>query len=138
MPISKITAQEAASLVCNGDTLGVGGFGPAGAPKCITPEIARRARTEHEAGRPFKVNVVTGASIGASCDHVDHFETQMPYAVTVAAVCGVAFLIAGWVTSPVMLAAALVALTVVVFILHRISAARLGQVKTSGGEQVKA
>lgn len=85
MSISKITAQEAAALICNGDTLGVGGFGPAGAPKCITPEIARRARTEHKAGRSFKVNVVTGASIGASCDGelaaADAIDRRFPFSV---------------------------------------------------------
>lgn len=74
------------------------------------------------------------ASIGASCDHVDHFETQMPYAVTVAVICGIMFLVAGWVNSPIMLAVALVALTVVVFILHKLSVRRLGQVKTPGGQ----
>ena len=46
----------------------MGGFGPAGAPKVITPALAERARAEHAQGRDFRVNVVTGASIGASCD----------------------------------------------------------------------
>ena len=41
---------------------------PAGSPKMIPPAIAKRAMAEHEAGRPFKVDVITGASIGASCD----------------------------------------------------------------------
>jgi acyl-CoA hydrolase len=30
--------------------------------------IAARARAEHEAGRPFKVGVITGASTGPSLD----------------------------------------------------------------------
>ena len=68
MNIPEITAVEAASLIQHGDLLAVGGFGPAGSPKLITPALAQRARKEHEAGRPFKVSVVTGASIGASCD----------------------------------------------------------------------
>ncbi len=70
------------------------------------------------------------ASIGASCDHIDHFETQLPYAVTVAVVCGIMFLVTGWVTTPAMLAVGLVALTVAVFILHKISVKKLGQVKS--------
>ncbi|MCD8125156.1 MAG: hypothetical protein LUE23_09025 [Lachnospiraceae bacterium] len=72
------------------------------------------------------------ASIGSSCDHIDHFETQMPYAVTVGVLCAVFFSLAGIYTSPVMLVAAMVVLTVVVFILHRIFVTRYGQVKQPG------
>ena len=35
------------------------------------------------------------ASAGAQCDHVNHVSTQLPYAVTCAAVSGVTYLIAG-------------------------------------------
>lgn len=37
------------------------------------------------------------ASTGAQCDHVNHVSTQMPYAFTVAAVCMVGYLIAGFI-----------------------------------------
>jgi acyl-CoA hydrolase len=43
MNIPCMTAQEAAALVCHGDLLGIGGFGPAGSPKCIPPAIAEKA-----------------------------------------------------------------------------------------------
>ena len=43
MTISYISAAEAAAMINHGDVLGVGGFGPAGSPKCITPEIAKSA-----------------------------------------------------------------------------------------------
>ena len=80
-----ITAAEAAAMINNGELLGVGGFGPAGAPKCIPPAIAARAREEHAAGRPFKVDVVTGASIGASCDGelaaADAIDRRLPFSV---------------------------------------------------------
>lgn len=66
--IPLITAEEAAAQICDGETLGVAGFTPAGSPKCIPPAIARRAEAEHAAGRPFKLNVLTGASTGHSCD----------------------------------------------------------------------
>ena len=72
------------------------------------------------------------ASIGASCDHVDHFETQMPYAVTVAVICGIMFVLAGLDYSPVMLVVAAVLLTVVVFVLHKLSVKKYGQEKTPG------
>ncbi|MGN0630809.1 MAG: Na+/H+ antiporter NhaC family protein, partial [Ruminococcus sp.] len=35
------------------------------------------------------------ASTGAQCDHVNHVSTQLPYALTVAAVCAAGYLIAG-------------------------------------------
>lgn len=75
------------------------------------------------------------ASIGASCDHVDHFETQLPYAVTVAVICGVMFLVSGWMTSPIMLAVAVAVLTAAVFVLHKRSAKKQGVVKTPGKAQ---
>lgn len=85
MILPEITAAEAAAQICHGDLLAVGGFGPAGSPKVITPALARRARREHEAGRPFRVNVVTGASIGASCDGelaaADAVERRLPFSV---------------------------------------------------------
>ena len=39
------------------------------------------------------------ASAGAQCNHVDHVSTQLPYAITVAAVSFVSFIIAGFVKS---------------------------------------
>lgn len=83
--LSIITAQEAASFIQNGEMLGIGGFGPAGSPKSIVPAIAKKARAEHEAGRPFKINVVTGASVGPSCDgelaSADAIDRRMPFSV---------------------------------------------------------
>lgn len=68
MEFRKMTAEEAAALIQNGQTIGLSGFTPAGAPKCTPAEIAKRAEAEHAAGRPFKISVFTGASTGQSCD----------------------------------------------------------------------
>ncbi len=68
MSYNRITAREAAEMIHNGDTLGFSGFTAPGAPKLVTEELAKRAEAEHEAGRPFKVNVLTGAS---TSDHAD-------------------------------------------------------------------
>lgn len=68
MSYNRITAAEAAEMIHNGDTLGFSGFTAPGAPKSVTEALARRAEAEHEAGRPFKVNVLTGAS---TSDHAD-------------------------------------------------------------------
>ena len=65
-----ISAAEAASLVKDGDTIGLSGFTPAGTPKSVTPEIAKIAEAEHAAGRPYRINILTGASTGDSCDGV--------------------------------------------------------------------
>lgn len=66
------------------------------------------------------------ASIGAACDHIDHFETQMPYAVTAGIVCGILFLVAGWITTPVLLPAGAIVLVLLVYILHKMSVKKQG------------
>lgn len=42
------------------------------------------------------------ASAGANCNHVSHVSTQLPYATTVAAVSAISYVIAGFVSSPVI------------------------------------
>ncbi len=42
------------------------------------------------------------ASAGANCNHVDHVSTQLPYAITVAAISFVSFLLAGFVPNAVI------------------------------------
>jgi acetyl-CoA hydrolase len=66
--IPHLTADEAAALIQNEDIVGFSGFTPAGAAKEIPMALARKAVSEHEAGRPFKIGVVTGASTGDSLD----------------------------------------------------------------------
>lgn len=63
-----ITALEAASLIKNGDSLGLSGFTPAGVPKAVTKELAKIAVSEHEKGNEFKISLFTGASTGQSTD----------------------------------------------------------------------
>jgi acetyl-CoA hydrolase len=63
-----MTAEEAAALIQNGDTIGFSGFTPAGSPKAIPAALAKRAEAEHAAGRPFRIRALTGASTGASLD----------------------------------------------------------------------
>ncbi len=68
MSLKFITAEEAASLVNNGDNVGFSGFTPAGSPKAVSLEIAKKAETEHEKGNAFQIGVFTGASTGDSVD----------------------------------------------------------------------
>lgn len=63
-----LTPDEAASLIEHDQTIGFSGFTPAGAAKAVPRAIAKKAKAEHAAGRPFKIAVVTGASTGDSLD----------------------------------------------------------------------
>ena len=66
--IKELTPEEAASMIQDQDVIGFSGFTPAGACKIIPRALAKRAEAEHQAGKPFKVGVVTGASTGPSLD----------------------------------------------------------------------
>ena len=68
MEFKKISAAEAAAMIQNGQTIGLSGFTPAGVPKSVPEEISKKAQAEHAEGRPYKVNIFTGASTGQSCD----------------------------------------------------------------------
>lgn len=65
------------------------------------------------------------ASAGAQCDHINHVTTQLPYAITVAAVSCVTYIIAGIVQTPFLaLPAGLILLLAVLLILKNISRSR--------------
>ena len=68
MSLKFISAEEAASTIHNGDSIGFSGFTAAGTPKKVSEALAKKAEAEHAAGRPFKVSVFTGAS---TSDHLD-------------------------------------------------------------------
>lgn len=83
LPYPKLTAEEAAAFIKNGQIVGFSGFTPAGTPKAIPAAIAQRAEAEHAAGRPFKIGVITGASTGPSLDGLltkaDAISFRTPY-----------------------------------------------------------
>ncbi|MDR3348359.1 MAG: acetyl-CoA hydrolase/transferase family protein [Acidaminococcales bacterium] len=59
------TAEAAADLIKDGMNIGVSGFTPAGYPKAVPLALAKKV----EAGQaPLKVNLWTGASVGAELD----------------------------------------------------------------------
>ncbi len=70
MEFKKLTPQEAAAIIEDGETLGFSGFTAAGSPKVLPGAIAEKAKAEHAEGRPFKVNVYTGASTSGLADGV--------------------------------------------------------------------
>lgn len=63
-----MTDEEAARLIKNNDTIGIGGFSSVGVPKVVPAALARYAIDEHEAGRAFQVGLVTGGATGPSID----------------------------------------------------------------------
>lgn len=60
-----VTPEEAASWIKDGMTLGLSGFTRAGDAKAVPMALVKRADTES-----FKVNVITGASLGSDIDRL--------------------------------------------------------------------
>ena len=60
------------------------------------------------------------ASAGAQCDHVNHVSTQLPYAITVAVVSFVSYIIAGFTQSIISLPIAIVLMIGTLFVLRGI------------------
>lgn len=58
-----ISAEQAASLIKDGMTIGMSGFTRAGDAKAVPAAMAQRAQTD-----PFKVTLLTGASLGHDTD----------------------------------------------------------------------
>ncbi|MBF6631690.1 MAG: acetyl-CoA hydrolase/transferase family protein [Comamonas sp.] len=65
-----MSAEAAAALIPHGANVGMSGFTGAGYPKALPQAIAARAKAEHAQGKPYKINVWTGASTAAECDGV--------------------------------------------------------------------
>jgi len=63
-----MSAAEAAALIPAGATVGMSGFTGAGYPKLVPQALAARIEAEHAAGRPFQINVWTGASTAPELD----------------------------------------------------------------------
>ncbi len=70
MKFPTLTPREAANFINHNDNVGFSGFTASGSPKAVTEALAERAEEEHAAGRPFKVNLFTGASTSDRADGV--------------------------------------------------------------------
>ena len=68
MAYIRLSAAEAAAMINDQDTIGLSGFTPNGVPKATFRELSKRAVAEHEAGRPFQVGILTGASTSQSIE----------------------------------------------------------------------
>ena len=63
-----MSADEAASFIPHGATVGFSGFTAAGAAKALPAAIAKKATDAHNAGEAFQIRVFTGASTGPYFD----------------------------------------------------------------------
>src|SRR5258708_7086801 len=68
LPYSILNPEEAADLVTDDALVAFSGFTPAGAAKAVPRALAGKARALHQAGLPYKLRVLTGASTGSSID----------------------------------------------------------------------
>ncbi|UAK23095.1 acetyl-CoA hydrolase/transferase family protein [Sphingomonas nostoxanthinifaciens] len=77
------TADEAASFISDGMTVGMSGFTGSGYPKAVPAALAARIEAEHTAGKRMRVRVWTGASTGPELDgalaKADGIEFRLPY-----------------------------------------------------------
>ena len=64
------TAEEAASYIHNGDSVGMSGFTGAGYPKAVPGTLAERAKQAHARGEEFGIELLTGASTAPELDGV--------------------------------------------------------------------
>ena len=61
------------------------------------------------------------ASLGASCDHMDHVKTQLPYAVSVAVASCFGYIIAAFTNNAFLsLVASLIIMIIIIFALNRL------------------
>ena len=78
-----LSPEEAAEYVNNGDNVGFSGFTAAGTPKVVPVAIAEKAERLHAEGKPFQINVFTGASTSDLCDgalvRADAVNKRTPY-----------------------------------------------------------
>ena len=63
-----ISAEEAAHAICNGDTVGIGGFSSVGTPKVVPSALADYAESLHKEGKEFKIGLITSGATGYQVD----------------------------------------------------------------------
>ncbi|MBN8489465.1 MAG: acetyl-CoA hydrolase/transferase family protein [Burkholderiales bacterium] len=79
----RMSADEAAALIRDGDHVGMSGFTGAGYPKAVPLALARRMDEAHAAGQPFKIGMWTGASTAPELDgalaRANGVDLRLPY-----------------------------------------------------------
>ena len=65
---AKMTAEEAAEWISDGDTVGCSGFTECGCAKAIPLAVAQKAERLHQEGKPFQIRLLTGVSTPEAVD----------------------------------------------------------------------
>ncbi|NMA92804.1 MAG: succinate CoA transferase [Firmicutes bacterium] len=65
-----VTAEEAAAMIEDGQTVAFSGFTAAGAPKAVPLALAKRGKELHDKGEQFQIRALSGASTGALDDNL--------------------------------------------------------------------
>lgn len=106
--VTSVFSQELASVAETGEI-------PQMVIVCISACLAGAVCGDHCS--PISDTTIM-ASTGAQCDHVNHVSTQLPYALTVASVCAVGYIISGFVQNAfVVLGSSLVLMFAVLFLI---------------------
>jgi len=78
-----MSAEQAASLIGSGSTVGMSGFTGSGYPKAVPMALAARIEREHAAGLAPRLRIWTGASTGPELDgalaKANGIEFRLPY-----------------------------------------------------------
>lgn len=78
-----MSAEDAARLIKNGESIGFAGFTGSGYPKSVPVALAAEIKAAHARGEEFRVNVFTGASTAPELDgalaEADGVGMRMPY-----------------------------------------------------------
>lgn len=112
IPIVTSVFEKDLAAIANGGAI------PAMVIVCISACLAGAVCGDHCS--PISDTTIM-ASTGAQCDHVNHVSTQLPYALTVAAVCAVGYLIAGFIQNVfLVLGVSILLLLLVLFILKTV------------------
>jgi succinyl-CoA:acetate CoA-transferase len=78
-----MSADEAAALIQNGDSVGMSGFTGSGYPKQVPMALARRVKALREKGETLRIGLLTGASTGPELDGelgaANAVEYRVPY-----------------------------------------------------------
>lgn len=81
---SRVTdAATAAGFIKHGSTVGMSGFTGSAYPKAVPLALAAQMESEHAAGNPFRVRMLTGASTGPELDgalaRANGIDFRLPY-----------------------------------------------------------
>ena len=93
---------------------------------CLSATLAGSIFGDHSS--PISDTTIL-SSAGSGCDHIEHVETQLPYAILVATCCFIGYIVAGFTNGSFILSfcSALGVLVVALIVLHRMTVRRMAE-----------